>query len=68
MRERGHDLNSSDINKVIKLGRVRWAKHAARIEERERHAGFWVEKVNEIRHLEDLNVNGRIILKCVTQK
>jgi hypothetical protein len=58
MRERGHDLYSCNINRVIKLGRVRWTEHAARIEERERHTGFWVEKVNRIRHLEDLDVNG----------
>ena len=68
MRESGHDLYSSNINSVMKLGRVRWTEHAARIEERERHTGFWVEKVNKIRHLEDLDVNGRIILKCVIQK
>ena len=31
MRERGHDLRSSNINRVIKLGRVRWMEHAVRI-------------------------------------
>lgn len=56
-----------NINRVIQLGRVRWTEHAARIEEREMHTGFWVEKVNKIRHLEDLDVNGRIILKCHTE-
>jgi len=61
MRERGHDFHSSNINWVIKLGRVRWMEHAARIDERERHTGFWVEKVNKIRHLEDLDVNRRVI-------
>jgi hypothetical protein len=61
MRERGHDLHLSNINGVIKLGRVRWMENASRIEERERHTGFWVGKVNKIRHLEDLDLNGRVI-------
>jgi len=68
MRERDHYLYSSGINRVIKLGRVSWTEHAVRIEERERHTRFWVEKVNKIRHLEGLDVIGRIILKCVIQK
>jgi len=68
MRERDLNLYSSNVNRLIKLGRVRRTEHAARIEELERHTGFWVEKVNTIRHLEDLDVNWRIILKCVIQK
>jgi len=61
LHNEGHDLHSSNMKRLIKLGRVRWTEHAARLEERERHTGFWVEKVNKIRHLEDLDVNGRVI-------
>lgn len=35
---------------------------------RESHTGLWVEKVKKLRRLEDLDVNVRIILKCVIQK
>lgn len=55
-------MYSSNIIRVIKSGRVRRTEHAAPIE------GFWVEKLNKIRHLEDLDVNGRIIVKYIIQK
>jgi hypothetical protein len=66
--EEVHDLCSSNIIRVIKSGSVKWTGHAARIEEGERHTGFWVENVNTIGRLEDLGVNGRIILKCAINK
>jgi hypothetical protein len=61
--EESHDLYSSDV-RVIKSGRVRWKGCAARIGE-ERHTYFWLENVNKVIRLEDLDVDGRIILKCI---
>lgn len=34
----------------------------------EMHVGFWWENLKEIRHLEDLEVSGRIILKWIINK
>jgi hypothetical protein len=35
---------------------------------REIHTGFWCENVKERYHLEDLGIDGRIILKCIFKK
>jgi hypothetical protein len=32
------------------------------------HAGFWQEDLRDIGHLEDQDVDGRIVLKCVFKK
>jgi hypothetical protein len=42
--------------------------HVAGMEERCAHKGFGGGNLKEINHLEDLNVDGRIILKCVIKK
>jgi hypothetical protein len=32
------------------------------------HTEFWLEKLKEREHLEDLDANGKIILKCIFKK
>jgi hypothetical protein len=32
------------------------------------HTGFWLGDLRKRRHLEDLGIDGRIILKCVFKK
>jgi hypothetical protein len=35
---------------------------------REVHTGFWWGKPREENHLEDLGIDGKIILKCILKK
>jgi len=55
--------SSSNIIQAIKSKRIRWAEPAARIGDREVHTGFWWGDVMERDHLEDIRVDGRVILK-----
>jgi hypothetical protein len=41
---------------------------AARIGKKRVYIGFWWGKLKERRHLQDLCVDGRIILKCILEK
>jgi hypothetical protein len=54
---------SSNIIRMIKSRRMRWAGHVAHMEER-----FWWENLTERDHLEDPGVDGRIILSWITRK
>jgi hypothetical protein len=42
---------------------MRWAGNVARTERMEIHTGFWWENLEEREHLEDLGLDGKIILK-----
>jgi hypothetical protein len=43
--------------------RVRWAGHVTYI-----HAKFWSENLKRRKHLEDVNMVGKIILDCILRK
>jgi hypothetical protein len=61
-----HDpYSSSNIILVMKVRRMIWAKHVARMGRKEVHTGFWWGSLWEGDHLEDLGVGGRITLKWV---
>jgi hypothetical protein len=60
--------SSPNIIRVIKLRRMRWAGHVARMEKREVHTGFWWGDLRESDHLGDPGVDGRIILKWFFKK
>jgi hypothetical protein len=46
-----------------------WAMHVPRIgDRRELHTGFWWGNIRQRDRFEDLNVNGRILLKLVLKK
>jgi hypothetical protein len=47
---------------------MKWAWHVARRENAELHEMFWREYLREIDHLEELGVEGWIILKWVFEK
>ena len=54
-----------NILRVVKSRRMRWVGHVARNGAAEVHTGFlWIDLM-ERDHLEDLDVDGRIILKCI---
>jgi hypothetical protein len=59
------DLNdlyaSSNIVRVIKSRRMRWAGHVARMGRVEAYTRFWWGKLRERDHLGDPGVDGRII-------
>jgi hypothetical protein len=64
-----YDLYSSpNIFRLIKSRRMRWAGHVARMGGGEVHTGFWWGDLREGDHLEDLGVDGRIILKWIFKK
>jgi hypothetical protein len=47
---------------------MRWAENVARMGRGEVHTEFWWRNLKEIDHLEDLDVDGRIILKHIFKK
>jgi hypothetical protein len=48
---------------------MRWEGHVAHTERRgEVHTGFWWGHPSERNHLEDLGLNGKIILKLIFKK
>jgi hypothetical protein len=51
---------STDIVRVVTSRRMRWTGLVARMRGREMHTVFWYRKLNEIDHLEDLGVDGRL--------
>jgi len=59
-----NDLYSStNIIRMIKSGRMRWAGHVERIGRGEVYTGFWWGNLRERDHLEDPCIVGRIISK-----
>jgi hypothetical protein len=59
------DLNSSNTPGVVRSRRLRWAGHVARMgEKRGAYRVRWGDLM-EKEHLEDLDVDGRIILKWI---
>ena len=60
------DLYSSpNVVRVIKLRRMRWAGHVARMGERKGVYRFWWGNLRERDHLEDPGVDGKIILRWI---
>jgi len=55
--------SSSNIVRVIKLRRMRWAGHVAQMGREEVYAGFWWGNLRQRDRLEDPGVNGRIMLR-----
>jgi len=53
---------SPNIIRVIKSRRMRWAKHVARLGEKEGTYRFWWGNLRERDHLEHPGIDGRIIL------
>jgi len=59
---------SPNIVGVIKLGKMRWTAHLARMWERRDLYRFLVGHLTERDHLEDPGIDGRIILKRIFRK
>jgi len=53
---------------MIKLRRMRWAGHVARMGEGEACTGFWWGNLMGRYHLGDPGVDGRIILRWIFRK
>jgi len=53
---------------VIKSRRIRWAEHAACMGRGEVYTGFWWRNLIEKDHLEDPDLNERIILRWISWK
>ena len=63
--EEHHNFYSSpNIISIIKCNTMRWARYMARVGRREMLIAFWWENLKEGNNLEDLDVDGKIILKC----
>jgi len=64
-----YDLYSSpSIIWAIKSGRMRWEGHVTSLRKGEVHRGIWRGKLRKKGHLEDIGVDGRIILKWIFKK
>ena len=53
---------------MIKLKRMRWAEHVARMGRAEAYTGFWWGNRRARPHWGDVGVDGRIILKWIFMK
>jgi len=60
--------SSRNIVRVIKLRRMRWAGHVARMGRGEVYTGFWWGNLRERDHLEYPGVDERIILRRIFRK
>jgi hypothetical protein len=64
-----HNLYSSpSIIRMIKLRRMRWAGHVARMGLRGLHIGYWWESQKERDHWEERDVCGRTILGWILER
>jgi hypothetical protein len=54
--------------RVIKSRRIKWAGHVAHMRERGGPKRLWRGDLSERNNLEDLDVDGRIILKLIFKK
>jgi hypothetical protein len=52
---------------IIKLRRG-WVGHVARMGGGQMHIGFWLGNLRERDNMEDLGVDGRMILQCMLKK
>jgi hypothetical protein len=60
-----HDLHSPNILWMTKSRRLKWAEHVARMVERRGAYRDLVGKLEGRNHLEDLDIDGRIIFKWI---
>jgi hypothetical protein len=64
-----HNLYSSPhIVRMMKLRRMRWTGHVARMGRRGIHINYWWESQKERDHWEDQNIGGWTILKCILER
>jgi hypothetical protein len=53
---------------MIKPRRMRWGGYVTSMGRRGMHIGFWWERQKESDHYEDLDVDGRVILKYIADR
>jgi hypothetical protein len=67
--EEFHNFYSSpSIIRILKLRRIRWAGHVARMGRRGMHIGYWQESQKERDHWKDQDVGGWTILKRILER
>jgi hypothetical protein len=57
-----------NIVRVVKSRRTRWAEHVERMGGGEVHTGIWWGNLGERDYLEDLSIDGMIILRWIFGK
>jgi hypothetical protein len=64
-----HDLHSSsNVIRVMKSRRMRWAEHVAHLGRREVRTGFRWGNLRDRNNLEDQSLDGRLILRWIFRK
>lgn len=71
-KRHNEELHNSNFTpnriRMITSNRVAWKIHVERMGEKEIHAEFWWENQKIKYNCEDLNVNGRLMLRWISEK
>jgi hypothetical protein len=60
--------SSPDVTRMVKSRRMRWARYGVCMGEMRNSNKIWLESLKKTDQLEEMGIDGRIILKWILQK